>query len=47
MPRGGPMLTDRQWEETQPLLSGLRKSEHGGRTLRRYRKRWKVERTNA
>ena len=31
MPRGGPMLTDRQWEKIMPLLPKLRKSKRGGR----------------
>ena len=31
MPRGGPMLTDRQWEKIEPLLPKLRKGKRGGR----------------
>ena len=31
MPRGGPMLSDRQWEKIQPLLPRLRPSKRGGR----------------
>ena len=31
MPRGGPMLTDRQWEKIMPLLPKLRRSKRGGR----------------
>jgi transposase len=31
MPRGGPMLTDRQWEKIQPLLPKLRHGKRGGR----------------
>jgi transposase len=32
MPRGGPMLTDRQWRKIAPLLPRLRKSKRGGRS---------------
>ena len=33
MPRGGPMLTDRQWEKIMPLLPKLRKSKRGRPSL--------------
>ena len=31
MPRGGPMLTDKQWKKIVPLLPRLPKSGRGGR----------------
>jgi len=31
MPRGGPMLTDRQWKKIEPLLPKQRKEKRGGR----------------
>lgn len=31
MPRGGPMLTDRQWKKIEPLLPKLRRKRRGGR----------------
>ncbi len=34
MPRGGPMLTDRQWEKIKPLLPKLRRGKRGGRPWR-------------
>jgi len=52
MARYGRLLTGAQWEKIRPLIAPHRKNRRksptqDGRALRRYKRRWTVERTFA